>query len=440
MQIKTRTLSLLLLSSMWACGTLISAQDASIDRALAQQYFDEANALCDQDHGRLWGISLRGPLLFVDPRTSEIVASQGDREGRLTKTGQVYVGRLPESVPSANTAMSWAGVKWTMIQWPLPTNKYARARLMLHELFHRMQDEVGLPASNPLNSHLDSLDGRILLQLEWRALREAATHEGRERRQAVADALVFRSRRRELFQQAAAEERALEMNEGLAEYTGVHLSGRTEAELAGYLAARLDQAPERATFVRSFAYDTGPAYGFLLDHARADWRARLKATDDLGLLLRDALHLQLPEGLNSETQVRARIYDGNALRVTETARENTRQSALKSYRARLIDGPVLIIPLTTEVHYSYDPNNVLPLGESGTVYPTLKTSDTWGVLTVTAGALMIRNGNRPASLQIAAPTEINATQLRGDGWTLQVNEGWKPVAAERKGDYVLKRP
>ncbi len=173
-------------------------------------------------------------MLFVDPATHDIVANNTDREGLLTKQGNVYVGRWPEGRPTANSANSWAGVKWTTIQWPLPVNKYTRARLMLHELFHRIQDQIGLPASNPTNNHLDSLEGRILLQLEWLALREAVTHQGTERRKAIDDALVFRFRRWELFPQAAEEERALEMNEGLAEYTGVRLSGRTEAEMPGY--------------------------------------------------------------------------------------------------------------------------------------------------------------------------------------------------------------
>jgi hypothetical protein len=437
MQIKF--LSILLLFIVWTCGTVISAQDASIDRTLAQKYFHEAGALCDQDHGRLWSISLCGPMLLVDPNSYEVVANRGDSEGHLTKKGEVYVGRLPDSVPTANTAMSWAGVKWTMIQWPLPANKYARARLMLHELFHRVQDRIGLPASNPANNHLDSLEGRILLQLEWRALREAVTHAGRERRKAIEDALIFRSRRRELFQQAAADERSLELNEGLAEYTGVRLSERTDAEMPGYLASRLDQAPARSSFVRSFAYDTGPAYGFLLDQTKANWRARLKATDDLGLLLKNALHLQLPAGLKSATEAHSRAYDGDTLRATETAREQTRQSALNAYRAKLIDGPLLIIPLTTEIQYSYDPNNLQPFGESATVYPTLKVSDAWGVLTVNGGALMIRKEARPAFVHVPAPADLTASQLHGDGWTLQLNQGWRLVAAERKGDYVLRK-
>jgi hypothetical protein len=295
-----------------------------------------------------------------------------------------------------------------------------------------------LPASNPANSHLDSLEGRILLQLEWLALREAVTHLGRERQQAIQDAITFRLRRRELFPAAATEERELEMNEGLAEYTGTRLSGRTPTELPGYLAAHLDQAPNRTTFVRSFAYDTGPVYGFLLDEAKPNWRRHLKQTDDLGMLLQAAIGLNRPSNLQAETQTRARHYDGEILRAAETARDNARQSALKTYRAKLVDGPVLIIPTTGEINYSYDPNNLQPLGELGTVYPTLKVSDAWGTLTVTGGALMSRKDNRPANIYVPAPFEIGTSRsLAGDGWKLELKAGWKVVSGARKGDYII---
>src|ERR1051326_8283412 len=162
-------------------GSSVMAQQSTIDTKLAEKYFQEAGELCDRDHAKLWGISLCGPMLFVDPATHALVANSADREGLLTKQGGVYVGRWPEGRPTANTANDWAGLKWTTIQWPLPVNKYARTRLMMHELFHRIQDQIGLPGSNPMNNHLDSLEGRILLQLEWLALREALTRSEERR-------------------------------------------------------------------------------------------------------------------------------------------------------------------------------------------------------------------------------------------------------------------
>src|ERR1041384_4843095 len=170
-----RFICLLLIISLFAPVRSTTAQAQAADLALAQQYFQEAQGICTRDAGQLWGVSLCGPMLLVDPATRTVFANQADANGALTKQGAVFTGHWPEDQNIANTAVGWAGAKWTMIRWPLPTNEMERKRLMMHELFHRVQDEINLPAANPSNDHLDTRDGRVWLQLEWRALRAALT-------------------------------------------------------------------------------------------------------------------------------------------------------------------------------------------------------------------------------------------------------------------------
>lgn len=428
----------LLVLSMFTVS--IVAQEQGIDLTRARKYFQEAEAICTEDNGKLWGRSLCGPLIFFDPQTGMVVANQSDTQGRLTKKDGLFVGRLPEEVNAANTAMTWSGVKWSMIcWWYLGDDRFERDRLMIHESFHRIQEEIGLPMSNPSNNHLDSMEGRVWLQLEWRALSQALTHQGGERTRAATDALIFRQYRRALFPLANTEERALEMNEGLAEYTGVKLSGRPAADLAGFMAARLEKVNDRPTFIRSFAYESGPAYGLLLDEANANWRRNLKPTDDFGVLLQKALSLKLPKNLKAEAEKRAHEYDGEQLRAAETRRENEKLARMAKYRAKLVEGPVLILPLTKEVNYSFNPNNLVPLDNLGTVYPNIRVTDAWGVLDVKEGALMLKETGAPSRLYISVPTDKDARPLQGEGWTLQLNEGWKLEQAERKGDYQLKK-
>jgi hypothetical protein len=87
--------------------------------------------------------------------------------------------------------------------------------LLLHECFHRLQKKLGLPARDAVNNHLDTLNGRIWIQMEWRALERALRQTGPARQAAIADALLFRSYRRSLFPGSANHENALELNEGL---------------------------------------------------------------------------------------------------------------------------------------------------------------------------------------------------------------------------------
>ena len=438
MRIRTASVFCVFVTALSATCLPATAQQ-SIDESLAEQYFQQAESICAKDNSTLWGIRLCGPMLLVDPSTRSIVANQIDGEGNLTKKGSVYVGKLPDRINIANTAMTWAGVKWTMIMWPLPSNERARARLMFHELFHRVQDDLGLPASSPSNGHLDTLEGRIWLQLEWRALAAALSKTGDESRNAVEDALIFRAYRRSLFPNSDATERGLEMNEGLCEYTGVKLRGTSEEESVAYIGRQLESAEQTPTFARSFAYASGPPYGFLLDRTKTEWRKGLKPTDDFGVLARKGYSIKVPANIKQEAEKRALKYRGAELRAAETERDAKRKKQLAVYRGKLIDGPLLILSFSAEASYSFDPNNVESLDDIGTVYPTMRVSDAWGILEVTGGALMIHDPKNGSRVQVPAPADRTARRIQGEGYTLVLNDGWIIVPSERKGDFTVSR-
>jgi hypothetical protein len=425
---------LLLARGAWGASVTTPPAEQTIDPERAARYFEEAEAISRGDGGRLWGVQLYGPMLFADPATRSVVANQPDGGGQLKAQGKVFVGKLPENVNIANTATSWGGVTWTMVIWPLLQDPEARAQLMIHELWHRVQASLGFPATSPANAHLDSPQGRLWLQLEWRALGRALTSTGAERRSAIQDALVFRAERRQIFPAGALEERALEMHEGLAEYTGVKLASASNQRARARAARKLHEAESRPTFVRSFAYASGPAYGLLLDETAPGWRKALKASDDFGTLLASSLSLHLPSQLEGVAEERANSYDGDGLRAAEAAREAARQRRLAEYRTRFVDGPVLIIPLR-KMKMQFDPNNLQPMGELGTVYPAMRVTDLWGILTVTGGALL---SPQWTEVRVPAPRDPRARPLQGDGWTLVPQEGWAAVPGERAGDYVLK--
>ncbi len=263
-----------------ASGFSLAQSPPSIDPAKAQAAFVEAQELSAKDNGRLWGKPLYGPMLFVDPATRAAVANGPDVGGVLHPDGGVYVGVLPKDVVVANTAVEWQGKRWTMVMWPLPQNSQPRDRLLAHELFHRLQPDLSIPLANPENAQLDTLEGRVWLQLEWRALAVALVESGAAQTQAIRDALAFATHRHELFPGSAETERSLTLNEGLAEYTGVAASAPDAASGRWRAITRLT-SPEADTFVRSFAYASGPAYGLLLDERLPGWRSQIKSTSDL---------------------------------------------------------------------------------------------------------------------------------------------------------------
>lgn len=80
--------------------------------------------------------------------------------------------------------MDWGGTRWTTLAWgTISADPHLRAQLLVHELFHRIQPKIGLLCPDGHNEHLDTMDGRYLLQLEWRALEKLSGREGPNRRE-----------------------------------------------------------------------------------------------------------------------------------------------------------------------------------------------------------------------------------------------------------------
>jgi hypothetical protein len=408
-----------------------------LDLDVARRQFNEAREICEADGGRFWGVSLCGPMMFVDPQSRRLVANQQDAEGALKQEDGVFVGSLPASVNISSTPTQWSGVLWTQIIWPLPEDTNLRHTTLAHELFHRIQSRVAVPVQQEAaNDHLDTLEGRYLVQLEWRALAAALRCKTQSAcHRAVSDALVFRAARYQLFPSAAAQERALELNEGVAEYTGVSLGNRTHQTQVDVTLWDLSAHERDQTFVRSFAYATGPAYGLLLDKYSPGWRPALRSGPSLNDLLQKAAEVSLPQNIGDAAAARAARYDGAALRIVEVEREQKRLRILAANKAKFLEGPVLLIPLKHS-NIQFDPRSLQPLEKWGTVYPTMRISADWGVLEVHNGALL-----RPdwSAVSVAAPVNADGA-LKGDGWTLALKPNWKAVSAERRGDLTLIGP
>jgi ABC-type branched-subunit amino acid transport system permease subunit len=403
------------------------AADAPIDTAFAASVFAERQAACDRDRARLWGVSLCGPQLFVDPATRAVVANRDSASLHAVARDGVYVGTLPQTILPSNTAFSMDGERWSMVMWPLPGDPIERRILVAHESWHRIQDALGLPAASPPNDHLDTADGRYWLQLEWRALARAAVGSGAARGAAVADALSFRAQRLRLFPGAAATENALMLNEGLAEDTGVALT-TAPADRAVRVAEELETGRHRASYVRSFAYASGPAYGALLDAAAPGWRRRLTVRSDLAAMLASAYNVRADA---ASAKARLASYDDGALRASEDARAARLAARLARYRAAFVEGPVLKIPLR-DSRYTFDPNAVTPLGEAGSIYSPFSTTGWFGTLEAPGGALLSRDFSTVA---VSAPPD--RTTLRTSSWRLTLAAGCTLVAAERAGDLTV---
>lgn len=401
-----------------------------IDLTQAAAAFAEAKMVSDRDSGHLWGQALCGPMFFVDPATRFLVANEADSAGQLKPQGALFVGKLPESIPIADSPAEFAGKRWTMQRWPLPEDTYTRHVQFAHECFHRIQPALHLDAIDTPSLHLDSAEGRLWLELEWRALAAALVGHGAAQETAIRDALAFRAHRRALFPGAAAAEDSLEIAEGVAEYTGVAVASPDAASARWRTISKLADPDLSQSFVRSFAYISGPAYGLLLDARAHGWRAKLTKESDLGALLAATLR----KGKAVDAKARAEVYGAAALGLAEADRTAKMEAIKARYLALLVDGPTLTLPGHGHFRFSFRPSAMVALGDAGIVEPLFHATNDWGVLDVTDGALVPKDFS---AVTVAAPANISGAHLKGPGWTLDLSPGWKIVPAAKAGSYVV---
>ena len=153
------------------------------------------------------------------------------------------------------------------------------------------------------------------------------------------DALLFRAHRRALFPGSREIEDGLEIAEGVPEYTGTVMGSPDLASARWRAIGRLTDPDQTGTFVRFFAYLSGPPYGLLLDERLPGWRAKLTARSDLGDLLASTLPGQAP----ASADARAAVYGAAALRISETDRAAKADAEKARWRALLVDGADLAV-------------------------------------------------------------------------------------------------
>ena len=400
---------------------------AQVDEQRAQEYFKEAGALCERDGGRLWGVSVCAPMVIADMRTQTFATSQPAPEGAR-----------PRMLGLVNAPVQWGGATWSAYMWDDVANRTPRERkeLLLHELFHAVQPQLGLAVPAQATEHLDAADGRYWLRLEWRALARALRETGQPRNLAVRDALAFRQARHKLYPASVDDERAQEITEGLAAYTGTVLAAESAADAIASaidLLGNTEAAALKASFVRTFAYISGPAYGLLLDASSPGWTRRVRGADDLATLVMRALAVQPA----TDATASATRYGGAEIRASEQQREQERQQRLAELRQRFVDGPVLVI--AGGGSGMSDSRGAAVIPGIGTVYfGPFRASGDWGTLEAEKGVLVASDGR---SRRVSAPARRDDGTFAGDGWTFKAAPGWVVREGARRGDYeVVRQP
>lgn len=400
-----------------------------------QVFFNEIKAATNKNT-ILWKKNLYGSMLLVNPQTRQLFANEPDTADLLKSDGDIYVGILPNQVNIANTAINWSGKRWAMVMLPLPKNKHDRINLLAHELFHGMQPSLGFALNNVDNNHLDQQEGRIYLRLELEALKKAIQSDvKKESNRHLSNALAFRKYRYTFYEGASRTENQLELNEGLAEFTGQTITNRDKKQATAFFENGINTFFGNPTFVRSFSYYTIPAYGYLLYKKDKNWNKQISPETDLTNYFIKAFNVYLPTDLKNAVEKNSVEYNGYTIVAEEKERAEKTKKLIADYKSKFVEQAHFEIRFE-QMNVSFDPRNITPLADNGTVYPKIRVTDLWGVLTVENGALMSPNWNK---ISITNPTSITDKKIMGDGWILELKEGYGIEKDLADGNFKLKK-
>jgi hypothetical protein len=377
-------------------------------------------------------------MMFVDPATREAVLNQPAKGA--VQHGTVYRLALPPGIGISNTSIEFQGKRWSMVIWPLPADRTQRAILLMHESYHSIQSALGLQGDGDLgkNAELDSREGRIWMRAELAALRTALLTTGKQRELALADALLFRVYCMSLWPHAQADEQSLELNEGLAEATGIDATQHgAEARIAAAI-DDIETAEKDRSFVRSFAYGTGPAYSELLDAAQPDWRRTVTPEFAFGRATAAAYRMAMPKPDRDRAMAAIVKYSGNEIIAQEGARARRTATRNARFTKALVDGPTLTLPLG-KFSISFNPRQVYSLPHHGSVYQALTLGDAWGELKV-HGDGMALIPSAFSSVTVPLDKTPTGSQVTGDDWSLTLNNGYGfEPDPHRKGSFIVVR-
>lgn len=411
-----------------------------IAAAAAGAVFTRAHALCTADGGRLWGMSLCGPLMLADPHTHAAIANVP--VPGASRSGEFSRFTLPADAPIGNAPFEYEGIRFAQLIWPLTGNADKQAVTLMHESFHRIQPKLGFvvhgtrEAATMISGDpaIETETGRIWLRGEIHALRVALTSSGVARRKALADALEMRAYRHALLPSTVAPEHELDIMEGLAESTGIDI-GLPRSRRIAYALHDMRLAESAPDYARQFCFAIGPAYSELLDAARPNWRQAVTMRTSIAALAARAYGITVTTPPAPAARAILARYGGAKIERQEAAREARQKARDAIYSAQLVTGPTLSLPMQ-DFRIGFNALYVDRFGRYGSVYHRLMVSAPWGKIVVSHGNALI--GPKFRTLTVAAPPTLSGSTLRGNGWVLTLSTGAKIVRSRnRPGSYTV---
>jgi hypothetical protein len=398
-------------------------------------YFSKIEEACQRDNGKLWGVNLYGPVMFVDRETRKITANMQDEQGLLKLRDGVYTGSYPRELIINNLAVDFGGTMFALVPLPYEEDEFRIITRAIHSLFHCFQKQTGF-ASMPFNTvNMDEKNARLWIKLEWKALRKAVLAQGQEKMVAIRDALVFSGSNRELYHKYAPDEIRFENYEGLATFTYLKIATSSPEEYNSRLLELLDRTYFMPTFARTYGSVHGALYATLLDQKGFDFKTIKSDTVDLCFVVKKLYEIELPAVCRDVAGSLALNYEIETIQAEEIKRIEDIRERINRRTDNFVDKPIVYLELESP-YFDFEPEDVHPMDTLGTLYDRMRVSDNWGKLTVDKGGCLVSNNYK--SLRITAKGyNVEKNRLSGEGWQLILNSDWHIVQTGQ--NYIVRR-
>ena len=401
----------------------------------ASRCLKDIEEICNRDNGKLWGINLYGPIMFVERVTRRIVANQPDNEGILKSKDGVYTGIYPKELVLSNAPVKFGGTQFAMVPLPAEEDEYRIKTRTIHSLFHLFQKNEGVIASTFNLTNMEEKEARLWIKLEWKALRKAINSRGEERQLAIRDALIFRGSNRELNRKYATDENRFETYEGLSTFTYTLLCTNSQEEFKSRLFENLDRIYSMLSYARSYGFIHGALYASLLYDKGYDFKNIKTDSFDLGDTVRELYKIELPDICRDVAGSLAVNYDIESVNKEEEKREAEIKESIHNQISIFTEKPVVFLELESP-SFDFEPEDIHSLDTLGTIYNSMRVSDNWGKLTVDKGGCLVSNNLK--FIRITAKAfKADKNHISGDGWHLILNSEWELVPVDQ--NYFVRK-
>ena len=398
------------------------------------------------ENGKLWGKNIWSETILVLGFDNTIYTLKPLNNSKTTDS-IIFYKKIPENTLGfSNAVQKYNGKEYAVV---LTNYLYDNSATIIHELFHILQHKHISLNGNPIQ-YLDNYDAREWLRLEYQSLKNALNainlnKEKSEVEKYVNDALLFRKIRQSAYKEYLQKEIEIETSEGLANYTGFILS--TYPNKYEKAISEINQREQAQTYTRPFPYATGPAYGFIFDYLKMNWKIGLDTTYNF-LKIYETKYLKKEIEINDKKLKLAQGRNNyEEIHKQELDRKIKNEKILTYYTDIFVQKPTLTVKLADSLYgRTFDMNGTIILKEKGIVFSMIKGVDgsknNFGNFSTIKGKEKLGISGVLYSFDgkiftFPKPIEIGKNKIIGKYYEIELNEGWEVVKINEKGDLEI---